>query len=126
MRLPRAIWTLGFVSLLMDVSSELVHALLPVFMVTTLHTSAGQIVGISSLASLQAMITSASRMEPPGWAMAATPWATATSTPSRKGKKPSDTRADPARPPCEASVRLSMSASFAAISASVAAFSLSS
>lgn len=40
MRLPRAIWTLGFVSLLMDVSSELVHALLPVFMVTTLHTSA--------------------------------------------------------------------------------------
>lgn len=38
--LPAGIWVLGFVSLLMDVSSELVHALLPVFMVTTLHTSA--------------------------------------------------------------------------------------
>jgi MFS family permease len=36
---------LGFVSLLMDVSSELVHALLPVFMVTTLGTSA-LVVGI--------------------------------------------------------------------------------
>ena len=35
------------------------------------------------------MITSASRNEPPGWAMADTPWATAASTPSRKGKKPS-------------------------------------
>lgn len=40
MTLPRSIWMLGFVSLLMDVSSELVHALLPVFMVTTLGTSA--------------------------------------------------------------------------------------
>lgn len=38
-RLPAAIWTLGFVSLLMDVSSELIHSLLPVFMVTTLGTS---------------------------------------------------------------------------------------
>ncbi|MFA4994529.1 MAG: MFS transporter [Bdellovibrionales bacterium] len=38
--LPRAIWALGFVSLLMDVSSELVHSLLPVFMVTTLGASA--------------------------------------------------------------------------------------
>ncbi len=38
-RLPRAIWMLGFVSLLMDVSSELVHSLLPVFVVTTLGAS---------------------------------------------------------------------------------------
>ena len=38
-RLPAAIWALGFVSLLMDVSSELIHSLLPVFMVTTLGTS---------------------------------------------------------------------------------------
>jgi MFS family permease len=35
-RLPAGIWALGFVSLLMDVSSELIHSLLPVFMVTTL------------------------------------------------------------------------------------------
>lgn len=38
-RLPAAIWVLGFVSLLMDVSSELIHSLLPVFMVTTLGMS---------------------------------------------------------------------------------------
>ena len=39
-RLPAPIWTLGFVSLLMDVSSELIHSLLPVFLVTTLGASA--------------------------------------------------------------------------------------
>src|SRR3569832_468368 len=38
-RMPAAVWALGFVSLLMDVSSELIHSLLPVFMVTTLGTS---------------------------------------------------------------------------------------
>lgn len=38
-RLPAGIWALGFVSLLMDVSSEMIHSLLPVFMVTTLGTS---------------------------------------------------------------------------------------
>ncbi|HWP11198.1 MAG TPA: MFS transporter [Ramlibacter sp.] len=38
-RLPAGIWVLGFVSLLMDVSSELIHSLLPVFMVTTLGTT---------------------------------------------------------------------------------------
>lgn len=38
--LPRAIWVLGFVSLLMDISSEMIHSLLPVFMVTALGASA--------------------------------------------------------------------------------------
>jgi len=38
-RIPRAVWTLGFVSLFMDVSSEMVHALLPVFLVTALGAS---------------------------------------------------------------------------------------
>jgi len=37
--LPAGIWVLGFVSLLMDISSELIHSLLPVFMVTTLGTT---------------------------------------------------------------------------------------
>jgi MFS family permease len=37
--IPGSIWALGFVSLLMDVSSELIHSLLPVFMVTTLGIS---------------------------------------------------------------------------------------
>lgn len=38
-RIPASIWALGFVSLLMDVSSELIHSLLPVFMVTVLGAS---------------------------------------------------------------------------------------
>lgn len=34
--MPRAVWALGFVSLLMDVSSEMIHGLLPAFMTTVL------------------------------------------------------------------------------------------
>ncbi len=37
--LPGAIWTLGLVSLFMDTSSELIHSLLPVFMVSVLGAS---------------------------------------------------------------------------------------
>ena len=37
--IPSGVWALGFVSLLMDVSSEMIHSLLPVFLVTTLGTS---------------------------------------------------------------------------------------
>jgi MFS family permease len=37
--LPPGIWALGFGSLFMDVSSELIHSLLPVFMVSTLGAS---------------------------------------------------------------------------------------
>src|SRR5213596_3390097 len=35
-RVPRTVWALGFVSLCMDLSSELVHGLLPVFMTVVL------------------------------------------------------------------------------------------
>ena len=38
-KLPRGIWVLGFVSLFMDISSELVHSLLPIFMTTVLGAS---------------------------------------------------------------------------------------
>ncbi|MCV9965784.1 MFS transporter [Pararhizobium sp. BT-229] len=38
-RIPAGIWALGFVSMLMDISSEMIHALLPVYMVTVLGTS---------------------------------------------------------------------------------------
>lgn len=38
-RLPAGIWALGFVSLLMDVSSEMIHSLLPIFLVTGLGAS---------------------------------------------------------------------------------------
>lgn len=37
--LPRGIWVLGFVSLCMDTSSELVHSILPIYMVSTLGAS---------------------------------------------------------------------------------------
>lgn len=37
--MPVGIWRLGFVSMFMDISSELVHSLLPVFMATVLGTS---------------------------------------------------------------------------------------
>lgn len=37
--IPRTVWALGFVSLFMDLSSELIHALLPVFLVSTMGMS---------------------------------------------------------------------------------------
>ncbi|WP_342629343.1 MFS transporter [Nguyenibacter vanlangensis] len=36
---PRGVWTLGIVSMLMDVSSEMIHALLPVYMLNVLGLS---------------------------------------------------------------------------------------
>lgn len=39
-RLPAGVWALGFVSLFMDVSSEMIHALLPVFLTSVLGASA--------------------------------------------------------------------------------------
>jgi MFS family permease len=53
--MPAAIWALGFVSLLMDVSSELIHSLLPVFLVTSLGSTAlavGLIDGAAEAAGL--------------------------------------------------------------------------
>jgi MFS family permease len=37
--MPRAVWSLGLVSLLMDISSEMIHGLLPVFLVSVLGAS---------------------------------------------------------------------------------------
>lgn len=55
-RLPPSIWALGFVSLLMDVSSEMIHSLLPVFMVTVLGTSVWMIGLIEGAAEATALI----------------------------------------------------------------------
>ncbi len=54
--LPRGIWILGFVSLLMDVSSELIHSLLPVFLVVGLGTSALTVGLIEGVAESTALI----------------------------------------------------------------------
>lgn len=37
--IPRSVWVLGFVSMLMDISSEMIHVLLPIYMVTVLGTA---------------------------------------------------------------------------------------
>lgn len=55
-RIPRAIWALGFVSLLMDVSSELIHSLLPVFLFTSLGVSAFAIGLLEGAAEATALI----------------------------------------------------------------------
>ena len=55
-RLPAAIWALGFVSLLMDISSEMIHSLLPVFMVTVLGTSMWAVGLIEGVAEATALI----------------------------------------------------------------------
>ncbi len=55
-RLPRSIWILGLVSLLMDVSSEMIHSLLPVFMVGTLGLSALTVGFIEGAAEATALV----------------------------------------------------------------------
>ena len=55
-RIPGGIWALGFVSLLMGVSSELIHSLLPVFMFTALGVSVFTIGLIEGAAEATALI----------------------------------------------------------------------
>jgi MFS family permease len=55
--IPIGIWALGFVSLLMDVSSEMIHALLPVYLVTVLGTSVLTVGLIEGIAEATASIT---------------------------------------------------------------------
>ena len=56
MKIPKGIWVLGFVSLLMDVSSEMIHSLLPLFMVTVLGASALTIGVIEGIAESTALL----------------------------------------------------------------------
>ena len=58
---PTTVWTLGFVSLLMDVSSELIHSLLPVFLTTVVGASTvtvGLIEGIAEATAAVAKVFS--------------------------------------------------------------------
>ncbi len=54
--IPASIWALGFVSLLMDVSSEMIHSLLPVFLSTTLGLSVLSIGLIEGVAEATALV----------------------------------------------------------------------
>lgn len=55
--LPRGVWALGFVSMFMDISSEMVHALLPVYLVAVLGTSTLTVGFIEGIAEATANIT---------------------------------------------------------------------
>jgi len=55
--IPGGIWALGFVSLFMDASSELIHSLLPVFLVSVLGASALSVGVIEGIAEATASIT---------------------------------------------------------------------
>jgi len=55
-RIPPGIWALGFVSLLMDVSSEMIHSLLPVFLTTALGVGALAVGLIEGAAEATALI----------------------------------------------------------------------
>ncbi len=55
--IPRGVWMLGFVSMFMDVSSEMIHAVLPLFVVGTLGASAALLGLIEGLAEATAQIS---------------------------------------------------------------------
>lgn len=55
--IPPGIWALGFVSMLMDISSEMIHALLPVYLVTVLAASATTVGIIEGIAEATASVT---------------------------------------------------------------------
>ncbi len=53
--IPKGVWALGLVSLFMDISSEMVHSLLPVFFVSVIglsYTSVGVIEGVAQAIAL--------------------------------------------------------------------------
>ena len=56
-RIPRTVWALGLVSLFMDLSSEIIHALLPLFLTTTLGVSVAMVGLIDGIAEATASIT---------------------------------------------------------------------
>src|SRR4249920_2442456 len=56
-RLPRNVWILGLASLFMDMSSEMIHGLLPVFLVGTLGVSAFALGLIEGVAEATASIS---------------------------------------------------------------------
>lgn len=56
-RIPSGIWALGFVSMLMDISSEMIHALLPVYLVVGLGATALTVGIIEGIAEATASIT---------------------------------------------------------------------
>jgi MFS family permease len=55
-QLPRNVWVLGLVSLFMDLSSEMIHALLPLYLVSVLGATMVEVGVIEGIAEATAMI----------------------------------------------------------------------
>ena len=55
--IPRTVWALGFVSLFMDISSEIIHGLLPLFLTTVLGASVALVGLIDGIAEATASIS---------------------------------------------------------------------
>lgn len=56
-RIPKTVWALGIVSLFMDLSSEIIHALLPLFLTTTLGVSVAMVGLIDGISEATASIS---------------------------------------------------------------------
>ncbi|HEY1606427.1 MAG TPA: MFS transporter [Allosphingosinicella sp.] len=56
-KMPRTVWALGLVSLFMDLSSETIHALLPLFLTATLGASVATVGAIDGIAEATASIS---------------------------------------------------------------------
>jgi MFS family permease len=54
--IPRGVWALGLVSMFMDISSEMIHALLPIYLVSVLGVSMLTVGFIEGIAEATAMI----------------------------------------------------------------------
>ncbi len=57
--IPRTVWALGLVGLFMDISSEIIHSLLPLFLTTTLGVSVAMVGLIDGIAEASASISKA-------------------------------------------------------------------
>jgi MFS family permease len=56
MKIPRGVWVLGFVSMFMDISSEMIHGVLPLFVVGTLGGSATMLGVMEGVAEATAQV----------------------------------------------------------------------
>ena len=56
-KIPKTVWVLGLVSMFMDISSEIIHALLPIFMTVTLGLSVAIVGLVDGIAEATASIT---------------------------------------------------------------------
>ena len=56
-KVPQTVWLLGFVSMFMDISSEMIHSLLPIFLISVLNSSAIAVGLIEGVAEAVALIS---------------------------------------------------------------------